>query len=233
MQANPQPYFSKTVCCMPAFWTCNLQCLCYNLCNLFCRGPSPDSIVPMGYAAYALEERLAQDAAEGLQEYAALQDRLLARTQRAGTFLAGYLLLTVSGTVQPPWPPSVPFLAFSWHTGDNISVVIVQSPRVFSCMTCIVALGTRLAWKGCGPGCAGGAGEPHWHAGELRVPALADARHGGPVAPQRGALPAGARAAVTACAGAAAGPGRVQACPAPLLSEGFCLVPRMYACTGH
>ena len=62
----------------------------------------------MGYAAYALEERLAQDAAEGLQEYAALQGRLLARTQRAGTFLAGYLLLTVSGTVQPPCHPLCP-----------------------------------------------------------------------------------------------------------------------------
>ena len=66
------------------------------------RGSSPDSIVPMGYAAYALEERLRQDHVESLQEYAALQDLLLKRTQRAGTFLAGYLLLTVSGKVQPP-----------------------------------------------------------------------------------------------------------------------------------
>ena len=65
------------------------------------RGSSPDSIVPMGYAAYALEEQLRQDHAESLQEYAALQDQLLKRTQRAGTFLAGYLLLTVSGTVLP------------------------------------------------------------------------------------------------------------------------------------
>ncbi|KAK9916142.1 hypothetical protein WJX75_009264 [Coccomyxa subellipsoidea] len=53
--------------------------------------------VPMGFAAYDLEERLQQDQAESLEEYAELKDLLLKRTQRAGAFLAGYLFLTVSG----------------------------------------------------------------------------------------------------------------------------------------
>lgn len=53
----------------------------------------------MGYAAYELEERQRQGQAESLEEYAELKDQLLKRTQRAGAFLAGYLFLTVSGTV--------------------------------------------------------------------------------------------------------------------------------------
>ncbi|BDA44045.1 hypothetical protein COCOBI_05-2290 [Coccomyxa sp. Obi] len=58
----------------------------------------PADSVPMGFAAYDLEERLRQDQAESLEEYAELKDLLLKRTQRAGAFLAGYLFLTVSGT---------------------------------------------------------------------------------------------------------------------------------------
>ena len=53
----------------------------------------------MGYAAYELEEQLRQDLVQSLEEYAALQGSLLKRTQRAGTFLSGYLLLTVSSQV--------------------------------------------------------------------------------------------------------------------------------------
>lgn len=53
----------------------------------------------MGYAAYELEEQLRRDLVTSLEEYAALQSSLLKRTQRAGTFLAGYLLLTVSSQV--------------------------------------------------------------------------------------------------------------------------------------
>ena len=54
----------------------------------------------MGYAAYALEERQRQGQTESLEEYAELKNQLLMRTQRAGAFLAGYLFLTVSGTVR-------------------------------------------------------------------------------------------------------------------------------------
>lgn len=57
----------------------------------------PADSVPMGFAAYDLEERLQQDQAQSLEEYAELKDLLLKRTQRAGAFLAGYLFLTVSG----------------------------------------------------------------------------------------------------------------------------------------
>lgn len=60
----------------------------------------PADLVPMGFAAYDLEERLRQDQAQSLEEYAELKDLLLKRTQRAGAFLAGYLFLTVSGPVR-------------------------------------------------------------------------------------------------------------------------------------
>lgn len=53
----------------------------------------------MGFAAYDLEEQRRRDQAESLKEYGELKDVLLKRTQRAGAFLAGYLFLTVSGTV--------------------------------------------------------------------------------------------------------------------------------------
>ena len=55
--------------------------------------------VPMGFEAEALEAYKAAGREDGFQYYAELKERMLARTRRFGSLLAGYLLLQVSGPV--------------------------------------------------------------------------------------------------------------------------------------
>jgi hypothetical protein len=101
----------------------------------------------MGYAAYELEEQLRRDLVTSLEEYAALQSSLLQRTQRAGTFLAGYLLLTVSSQV-PPLAYAICLAAsMQLHAGMHACVHAARAMRMQraedSCRRMQAALATQ------------------------------------------------------------------------------------------
>lgn len=74
--------------------------------------------IPYGYDAEALEAAREVDREQGLQQYAELKKRMLARTRRFGTLLSGYLLLQVSASVSLlAWPSFHP-LAFHAFSGS-------------------------------------------------------------------------------------------------------------------
>ena len=114
--------------------------------------------VPMGFAAYDLEERLQQDQAESLEEYAELKDLLLKRTQRAGAFLAGYLFLTVSGPVSTStclWPFKISGIKVfrCTHSGHKILMdhILTEGPSAGILMMCCglqAALSTLVGTAG-------------------------------------------------------------------------------------